>query len=141
MRVNHTQNLKSHKHIHDSRHNYRNHATVTRITPQLYDSRHNYTIHATITRFTPQSQESRYKVTADQSWAQNSLNSLFPAFFREHMKEAPNPKMAENGQWQCVHCGEALQDIFNFCPECGRSVAQDYLDIDLRDILSEWGMG
>ena len=33
--------------------------------------------------------------------------------------------MAENGQWQCVHCGEALQDIFNFCPKCGKSVAQE----------------
>ena len=81
--------------------------------------------HATIIRFTPQSQESRHKETADKSWAQNSLNSLFPAFFREHMKEAPNSKMAENDQWQCVHCGEALQDIFNFCPECGKSVAQE----------------
>ena len=54
--------------------------------------------HATITRFTPQSQESRHKETADQSWAQNSLNSLFRAFFRDHMKEAPNSKMAENAQ-------------------------------------------
>ena len=71
MRVIHTQNMKSHKQIHDSRHNYRNHATVTRITPQLHDSRHNYMNHATITLFTPQSQESRHKETADQSWAQN----------------------------------------------------------------------
>ena len=43
------------------------------------------------------------------------------------MKEALNSKMAENGQRKChcVQCGEALQDIFNFCPECGRSVAQE----------------
>ena len=68
MRVIHTQNMKSHKQIHDSRHNYvQEHATVIRITPQLHDSRHNYMNHATITQFTPQSQESRHKETAEQS--------------------------------------------------------------------------
>ena len=94
MRVIHTQNMKSHKQIHNSRHNYMqqsrrsytNHATIIRFAPQLHDSRHNYINHATIARFTPQSQESRHKETADQSWAQNSLNSLFLAFFREHME-------------------------------------------------------
>ena len=31
--------------------------------------------------------------------------------------------MADNGQ--CIQCGEALEDFFNFCPECGRSVTQE----------------
>ena len=72
--------------LQESRHSYTNHAIIIRFTQQLHDSRHNYMNHATIARFTPQSQESRQKETADQSWAQNSLNSLFPSFFREHME-------------------------------------------------------
>ncbi|CAB4023316.1 Hypothetical predicted protein [Paramuricea clavata] len=31
--------------------------------------------------------------------------------------------MADNGQ--CIQCGEALEDFFNFCPEYGRSVTQE----------------
>ena len=95
MRVIHTQNMKSHKQINDSRHNYRNHATITRFTPQLYESRHNFTIHTTnymnhakITRFTSQSQESRHKETAVQSWAQNIKFTISRLFPRAHERSA-----------------------------------------------------
>ena len=89
----------------ESLHSYTNNATITR-------SRHNYMNHATITRFTPQSQESRHKETADQSWAQNSLNSQFSAFFHEHMAT-------------CSSCQAALLTSYTFCPLCGQSKEGD----------------
>jgi hypothetical protein len=95
--------------------------TKSEITPQYHetrqqmrDSRHNFTIHATIPRFTPQFHDSRHKETADQSRSQYSLNSLFPAFSRNSMAVWNiSVNMADNGQ--CIQCGEALVDFFNFC--------------------------
>ena len=77
--------------------------------------------HATITRFTPQSQESRHKETADHSWAQNSLNSLFPAFFREHMFVMSGRMTNMRHVNTCSSCQAALLTSYKFCPLCGQS--------------------